>query len=64
MENSYLDLLIDLIINNSRLDYNGKNLRIDEEKPVIEVIKIIAKEKYENKLKELKENEKGNEEEK
>lgn len=61
MDNNYLDLLIDLIINNSRLDYNGENLRIDEEKPVIEVIKIIAKEKYENKVKELKE-EKSNKE--
>lgn len=61
MDNNYLDLLIDLIINNSRLDYNGENLRIYEEKPVIEVIKIIAKEKYENKVKELKE-EKSNKE--
>lgn len=57
MDNNYLDLIIDLIINNTRLDYDGKDLRIDEEKPVMEVIKIIAKEKYENKLKELKGNE-------
>ena len=53
MENNYLDLLIELIINNTRLSYDEKDLRIDEDKAVMEVIKIIAKEKYKVRFNEL-----------
>lgn len=51
----YLDLLIDLIINNAKMDYFDKDLMIDDDKSIIQVVKIIAKTKYDKKLNELKE---------
>lgn len=54
MENNYLDLLIDLIINNSRLNYDKNDLRIDNDDTIMQVLKIIAKNKYENRLEDLK----------
>ena len=51
----YLDLLIDLIINNAKMDYLDKDLMIDDDKAIIQVVKIIAKTKYDKKLNELKE---------
>lgn len=51
----YLDLLIDLIINNAKMDYLDKDLMIDDDKAIIQVVKIIAKAKYDKKLNELKE---------
>ena len=58
METNYLDLLVDLIIENSRLSYDNEKLTIYDDNTVMQVIKIIAKEKYQdrfNKLKETKE---------
>ena len=50
----YLDLLIDLIINNARLGYNEKDkLRIENDEAIMQVLKVIAKDKYENKLEDL-----------
>lgn len=56
MEN-YLDLLIDIILENTRLSYDGKKLIIDDDNAVIQVIRILAKEKYNQRFKELKGNE-------
>ena len=56
----YLDLLIDLIINNAKMDYLDRDLRIDDDRAIIQVVKIIAKTKYEKKLSELKEQEGNN----
>lgn len=58
MENNYLDLIIDLIIDNSRLSYDKEKLMINDDSAVMQVIKIIAKEKYQNKFNQLKEQEK------
>lgn len=51
----YLDLLVDLIINNAKMDYLNKDLMIDDDKAIMQVVKIIAKTKYEKKLNEVKE---------
>lgn len=57
----YEDFLVDIILNNTRLSYTDDNkLMIDEDKAIMEVVKVISRKKYENRLKELK----GNEEEK
>lgn len=53
MENNYLDLLIDLIIDNAELSYHKDSLRIDNDDTIMQVLKIIAKQKYENKLEDL-----------
>ena len=51
-----IDLIIDLIINNTCLSYSDKSkLRINDDAPVMEVIKIIAKDSYNNRVKELNE---------
>lgn len=61
----YEDFLIDIILNNTRISYADDNrLMIDEDKAIMEVVKVIDKRKYENRLEELKElkkNEKENE---
>lgn len=54
-EYNYLDLLIDLILDNSKLDYLDRGLTIDEDKAIIGVIRVIANFKYNRRLKELKE---------
>lgn len=54
MENNYLDLLIDLIIDNAELSYHKDSLRIDNDDTIMQVLKIIAKQKYENRLEDLK----------
>lgn len=54
MDTNYLDLIIDLILNNTKLSYCDRNkLTIDNESPVLEVIKIIAHERYELRVNEL-----------
>lgn len=63
MENNYLDLLIDIILDNTKIDYLDKDLMIDDDKAVIGVIKVIAKGRYNQRLEELKglkKNEEGN----
>lgn len=62
-ENNYLDLLIDLIINNSKLNYDKNDLRIYNEETIMQIIKIIAKDKYENRLEDLKNKETKKDEE-
>lgn len=54
MENNYLDLLINLIIDNAELSYHKDSLRIDNDDTIMQVLKIIAKDKYENRLEDLK----------
>ena len=58
MDTNYLDLIIDIIINNTKLSYCDKNkLTIDNESPVLEVIKVIAHERYELRVNELNQKE-------
>lgn len=55
MDTSYLDLIIDLILNNAQLSYSDKNkLRLDNDDTIMQVLKVIAKDKYENRLEDLK----------
>lgn len=58
-----VDFLIELILNNTRLNYNKDDLRINSDDVVLEVIKVLSKEKYENRLQELIEKKKKGEEE-
>lgn len=52
----YEDFLVDIILNNARLSYTDENkLMIDEDKAIMEVVKVISRKKYENRLNELKE---------
>ena len=51
-------LLIELIINNTRLNYDKNDLRIDDDTAIIQVVKILAKVKYQARFKELKESNK------
>ena len=53
-----IEFLIKLILNNVRLSYDQKDLRIDNELVLLEIIKVIAKDEYEAKLKELQESNK------
>ena len=52
-EKDTLELLIDLIINNAELSYNGE-LRVGNDDTIMQVLKILAKDKYENRLEDLK----------
>lgn len=55
MDIEYMDLLTELIINNTKLSYmDNDKLTIDNEAPILEVLKIIAKNKYENRVEDLK----------
>ena len=49
--------LIELILNNTQLNYDKDKLRINDDSVVLEVIKVLAKAKYENRLQELQEKE-------
>lgn len=63
MDINYMDLLIDLIIDNSCLSYSDKDkLRIDNDDTIMQVIRIIAKDKYENRVEDLKNKNKKDEE--
>lgn len=53
MDTEYLDLLIELIIGNASLNYSKDDLRINNDDTIMQVLKIIAKEKYENRLEDL-----------
>lgn len=52
-----MEFLIELILNNTRLNYDKDELRIEGDNVVLEVIKVLAKAKYENRLQELQEKE-------
>lgn len=49
-----LDCLITLILNNSRLNYDGEGLRIENESAILEYLKAIYKRSYETRIDELK----------
>lgn len=53
MDTEYLDLLIELIIGNASLNYSKDDLRINNDDTIMQVLKVIAKEKYENRLEDL-----------
>jgi len=46
--------LVKLILNNSRLDYDGKELRFDSESAIFEYIKVIDPDAYYRKFNSLK----------
>lgn len=52
-----MEFLIELILNNTRLNYDKDELRIEGDNVVLEVIKVLAKAKYEDRLQELQEKE-------
>lgn len=54
MDTNYLDLLINIIIDNANLSYTDDKLRIDNDDTIMQVIRVIAKDKYENRLEDLK----------
>lgn len=49
------DFLIELILNNTGLNYDKDKLTIRDDTAVLEVLRVIAKSLYENRLKELQE---------
>ena len=55
-----IDLLVTVILNNTRLSYTDENkLMIDDDKAIMEIVKALEKRDYEirvDHLKELKEN--------
>ena len=59
-EISYLDLIIEVILNNARLNYEKNDLMINDEKPLLEIIKVIAADKYIEAYEFLKSNTKEN----
>ena len=54
MDTNYLDLLINIIIDNASLSYTDDKLRTDNDDTIMQVIRVIAKDKYENRLEDLK----------
>lgn len=52
-----MEFLIELILNNTRLNYDKDKLTIRDDTAVLEVLRVIAKAKYENRLQELQEKE-------
>ena len=54
VEIDQFDTLIELIFNNARLDYHGEGLRLENEVPIFEYLKVIAPNHYYGKIKELK----------
>ena len=54
LDSSQLDTLIKIILNNSRLDYNGESLRIDNESAIFAYLMVIYPETYKRRLEELK----------
>lgn len=49
------DFLIELILNNTGLNYDKDKLRMGDDTAILESIKVLAKDKYESRLKELQE---------
>lgn len=56
IDKNNLDALVNLIINNAELNYTGEELRITNEKTIIDFIKFLCPNTYKNKLEELKKN--------
>lgn len=51
---SQLDTLVKIILNNSRLDYDGKSLRIENERAIFAYLMVIYPDTYNKRLGELK----------
>lgn len=49
------EFLIELILNNTGLNYDKDKLRMGDDTAILESIKVLAKDKYESRLKELQE---------
>jgi hypothetical protein len=47
--------LIDTILDNTRLDYDGEELRINSDTAIIYLLKLLYPDEYSERLKELKE---------
>jgi hypothetical protein len=54
LDSSQLDTLVKIILNSSRLDYNGESLRIDNESAIFAYLMVIYPETYKRRLEELK----------
>lgn len=54
LKEARLDCLISIILNNSRLNYGGEGLRIENERVILEYLRAIYKRSYEARLDELK----------
>lgn len=55
IDSSQLDTLVDIILNGSRLNYDGNGLRIDDESEILAYLRAICPETYKARLRELKE---------
>ena len=54
LKEARLDCLISIILNNSRLNYGGEGLRIENESAILEYLRAIYERSYEARLDELK----------
>lgn len=54
LDSSQLDTLVKIILNNSRLDYDGESLRLDDERAIFAYLMVIYPETYNKRLGELK----------
>ena len=50
--------LVDTILDNTRLDYDGKELRINSDTAIIYLLKLLYPDEYRERLEELKEDRK------
>lgn len=57
IDKNNLDALVHLIIENARLSYDNKGLRIDNDYTVMQFIKYLYPNAYKNKLEELQKEE-------
>lgn len=49
-----LDVLVDIILDNSRLDYGGEGLRIEDESAIFAYLRAICYRNYRSRIAELK----------
>lgn len=54
IDKSNLEALVHLIIDNAELSYNGKDLRITNESTILQFVKYLYPNTYQDKLEELK----------
>lgn len=54
LDSSQLDTMVNIILNSSRLNYDGNGLRIDDEGSIFAYLKVIYPETYKMRLEELK----------
>ena len=55
VDSSQLDVLVGIILDGSRLNYDGNGLRIDDESGIFAYLRAIYPETYKARLRELKE---------